>query len=97
MAEATVVIRNPHGLHARPAATFVRAAAGFHGADVRITNLTRNPDKTASAKSLIAVLGLGVNLGHTIRVVADGDDAEAAVSSLVGLVESGLGETIEPA
>lgn len=37
MAEATVEVRNPSGLHARPAATFVKAAAGFKS-DVRVTN-----------------------------------------------------------
>ncbi len=94
MAEATVEVRNPSGLHARPAATFVRAAAGFKS-DVRITNITRNPEKTGSAKSVLGVLGLAVVQGHTIHIVADGEDADAAVSALAEMVRSGLGESVE--
>jgi phosphotransferase system HPr (HPr) family protein len=95
MAEAEVEVRNPSGLHARPAATFVRAAGGF-AADVRVTNLSRDPGKTASAKSVLGVMGLGVARGHRIRLVADGTDADAAVAGLVELVAAGLGEELEP-
>lgn len=95
MAEAQVEVRNPSGLHARPAATFVKAAGGF-SADIRVVNLTRNPEKSAAAKSVLGVLGLGVAKGHSIRVSAEGADADEAVRALVELVESGLGETIEP-
>ena len=93
MAEATVEVRNPSGLHARPAATFVKAAAGF-GATIQLTNLTRNPEKRANAKSVLGVLGLGVTQGHLVRINADGDDADAAVSTLVEMVEAGLGESV---
>ncbi len=95
MAEQEVELRNPSGLHARPAATFVRAAGGFT-AVVRITNLDRDPAKSASAKSVWGVMGLGVSRGHRIRIVAEGEDAEAAVRILVELVSSGLGEELEP-
>ncbi len=95
MAEREVVVRNPSGLHARPAATFVRAAAAF-GADITVTNLTRNPEKSASAKSVLGVMGLGVSSGHRIRIAADGADAEATVEALVELVSAGLGEDLEP-
>lgn len=93
MAEATVEVRNPSGLHARPAAAFVKAAAGF-GAAIQLTNLTRNPEKRANAKSVLGVLGLGVTQGHTVRITADGDDADTAVSTLVEMVEAGLGEPV---
>ncbi|MGI8657629.1 MAG: HPr family phosphocarrier protein [Candidatus Limnocylindria bacterium] len=93
MAEREVEVRNPSGLHARPAATFVRAAAGY-GADVTITNLTRNPDKSASAKSVLGVMGLGVSSGHRIRIAAEGADADTAVAGLTELVDSGLGEDL---
>ncbi|MEO6577374.1 MAG: HPr family phosphocarrier protein [Candidatus Limnocylindria bacterium] len=93
MAEREVDVRNPSGLHARPAATFVRAAAGYD-ADVSVTNLARNPDKTASAKSVLGVMGLGVSSGHRIRIAADGADADVAVTALAELVEAGLGEDL---
>ena len=70
MHEAEVEIRNPSGLHARPAATFVKAAGGF-AADVRVANVSRDPAKEASAKSVIGVMGLAVARGHRIRLTAD--------------------------
>jgi phosphotransferase system HPr (HPr) family protein len=94
MAQAEVELRNPSGLHARPAATFVRAAGAF-ASDVRVTNLTRDPATSASAKSVIGVMGLGVARGHRVRLEAVGPDAEAAVASLVELIAAGLGEELE--
>lgn len=96
MAELEVEIRNPSGLHARPAATFVRAASAYQ-ADVRLTNLTRDAGRSASAKSLLGVMGLGVSCGHRVLVRADGPDADEAVEGLVGLIASGLGEALEEA
>lgn len=96
MAEAEIEVRNPSGLHARPAAAFVRAAGGFT-AEVRVTNLTRDVARDASAKSVLGVMGLGVARGHRIRLAADGPDADDAVASLVDLVASGLGEELDEA
>jgi phosphotransferase system HPr (HPr) family protein len=95
MPDVTLRVRNPSGLHARPAALFVKTAAGF-AADVRVTNLTRNPEKTVAARSLLGVLGLGVSSGHEIHVSATGDDADAAIAALRDLVESGVGEELAP-
>jgi phosphoenolpyruvate---glycerone phosphotransferase subunit DhaM len=94
MAEQEIEVRNPSGLHARPAAAFVRAAGGFT-ADVRLTNLSRDAAKEASAKSVLGVMGLGVAKGHRIRISADGADADEAVATLAGMVADGLGEEIE--
>jgi phosphotransferase system HPr (HPr) family protein len=94
MAEAEVEVRNPSGLHARPAAAFVRAAGGL-GIDVRVTNLTRDPTRDVSARSVLGVMGLGVARGHRIRLAANGPDAEAAVGTLADLVASGLGEAVD--
>jgi phosphotransferase system HPr (HPr) family protein len=93
MAEVVLEVRNPSGLHARPAALFVKTAGGFT-ANVQVTNLTRNAEKTAAARSLLGVLGLGISSGHQIRISADGDDADAAIATLRALVESGLGEEL---
>lgn len=90
VAEAMVQVHNPSGLHARPAATFVRAAAAFNS-QIQLTNHDRD-DRSGSAKSVIGVMGLGVSRGHRITIRAEGDDADAAVEALVALVEAGLGE-----
>jgi len=90
MAEATIVIDNEVGLHARPAATFVKAAQGF-AADITITNLTRGSDP-ANAKSLVQIFKAAVAKGHEMRIEASGADADEAVDALVALVESNFGE-----
>jgi phosphotransferase system HPr (HPr) family protein len=83
-------VRNPSGLHARPAAVFVRAASGFRS-EIRVENLTTG-SPPVTAKSIIGVLGLGVSCGHRIRLVVDGDDEGAAAETLRCLVEAGLEE-----
>lgn len=93
MARAELEVRNPSGLHARPAAAFVRAAAGLP-VDVRVTNLSRDPARSASARSVLGVMGLAVGRGHRILLEADGPEADTAVAALAGLVEGGLGEEI---
>lgn len=93
MVDAEVEVRNPSGLHARPAAAFVRAAAGF-AADVTVTNLTRD-GRLASAKSVLGVMGLAVARGHRIRIAAVGSDADEAVERLTELVAGGLGEALD--
>ena len=85
-------IRNPSGLHARPAALFVRTA-GTQRARIRVRNVTRGSAEV-DAKSLISVIGLGVSSGHRIEVTADGDDEEAALEAVRAAVEGGLGETL---
>jgi phosphotransferase system HPr (HPr) family protein len=90
-----IEVRNPSGLHARPAALFVETARQV-SADVRVANLSRNPQQVASARSLLAILALGVSPGHTIRIETQGADAEQALMALRELVESGLGEALAP-
>jgi phosphotransferase system HPr (HPr) family protein len=84
-------VLNPSGLHARPAATFVKAAAGFRS-DIRVMNLTTG-SQPMTAKSIIGVLSLGVQCGHQIRLALDGEDEVAAAAALRELIESGLGES----
>jgi phosphocarrier protein FPr len=55
---------------------------------VKVANLTRGGGREASARSLLEVTALGVNKGHTIRLTASGDDAEAAVQALSDLIRS---------
>ncbi|CAN5673836.1 phosphoenolpyruvate--protein phosphotransferase [soil metagenome] len=91
--EATIVIQNPLGLHARPAARFVRAA-GERGARVEVTNLTteRGP---VDATSLNALTTLGVVQDHAIRVQAWGPDADSAVKAIEALAADNFGDPVE--
>ena len=85
--EITVVIKNESGLHARPAGLFVKKASEF-ASQVQI-----NFDgKTANAKSIMGLMGLGLQKGSKITLVAEGQDSTEAVKELRELVESGFGE-----
>jgi phosphoenolpyruvate-protein phosphotransferase/dihydroxyacetone kinase phosphotransfer subunit len=89
----TVVVRNPHGLHARPAARFIREAAR-HDSEIRVRNLSgsRGP---ASAKSLSGLASLQILRGHEIQISARGPGAETALNALRSAVEAGLGENVD--
>lgn len=91
MQSIEVEIVNPSGLHARPAAAFVKAAAAT-GARVRVTNLSN--DAEADARSILAVLKLGVTQGTRIRLTADGDGEAEALETLRALIDAGLGESV---
>ena len=69
----TVVIPNPTGLHARPAATLVALAKSFES-DIKLAS----QGNTANAKSIVAIMGLGLAHGQEVEVSATGPDAERA-------------------
>jgi len=91
MTEAHLTIDRPSGLHARPAALFVRTAAQFQ-ASIRARNLSRDAEREADAKSILSLMTLGIEQGHEILVRADGSDEKAAIAALRRLVESGFKE-----
>lgn len=85
-----LVLRNPSGLHARPAMLFTKAAGRF-ASKVTVENITRGKGPV-DAKSMLLLLTADVSRDHRIRLVADGRDEDAASDVLVALIESGLGE-----
>jgi len=87
-----VRVRNPLGIHARPAALIAKAAAGV---DVRLRRLPDGPD--AAAASLTRLLVLGARQGDELELTARGDDAAEALDRLVALFEDGFGEGIDDA
>ena len=78
MAELRLIVLDPAGLHARPAAQVVRTAGRFES---RIT--IQVGDRTADVKSLIALLGLTIRPGAEITLTADGPDGDAALAALL--------------
>ena len=90
MKSIDVVIRNPTGLHARPAVLFQRQAATFKSA-ITIQNLASGKP-AVDAKSLIAILASGLIKDTPARLTADGEDEAQAISELKKAIESGLGE-----
>ncbi len=85
-------ILNPSGIHARPAATFVKLAATFASA---ITVEDTTAGKSAiNAKSILSVMGSGIRQGHIVRIAAEGADEDAAIDALEAAIDAGLGEAI---
>lgn len=82
-----VVIHNQVGLHARPATFFIQKANEY-----KSSIWVEKDERKVNAKSLLGVLSLGIVGGTTIKIIADGVDAEQALDGLVSLVESGFEE-----
>lgn len=71
------VITDPVGIHARPAGELVSAAQKC-GADVTI----RVGEKSASAKKLIKLMGLGIKQGTEVTVEISGENEDAAAAEM---------------
>lgn len=82
-----VIVKNESGMHARPASIFVKKANGFNS-NIEI----EAGGKKVNAKSIMGILSLGITKGNQISIIAEGEDATAAVNALVELVESEFGE-----
>jgi phosphocarrier protein len=87
MVSQKVVIKNPTGLHLRPAGILCKEAMVFNSF---ITFNFRG--NTANAKSVLSVLGACVKSGDEIELCCEGTDEEEALATLVKLIEDGLGE-----
>jgi phosphocarrier protein FPr len=87
VAEAT--IRDPAGLHARPAAQIVALASTFD-ASVTIADITRKSDP-ASAGSMVALAGLGVRTNDRLAIAARGREARQAVAAISELIGGFVG------
>ncbi len=83
--EGTIV--NSLGMHARPAAQVVRLASGF-----KSTIELEHEGQVVNGKSIMGVMTLAAECGATVRVRADGEDAEAAAAALLELIARGFGE-----
>lgn len=83
-----ITIQNKIGLHARPAAQFVREAKKYES-DILVSSVG-HPE--VSAKSILSILGLGIERGMIITIRAEGSDADMALAGLFALNETNFGE-----
>ncbi len=88
MIKRTVRIVNKLGLHARPAAMLVTAAAR-HESEVFLTK----DDLRVNGKSIMGVMMLAAEKGTELTIEVDGPDEESAMKELLRAVESGFGES----
>ncbi len=82
MPSRTVTIASKVGLHARPAAVFVRAVVD-RGSPVTIAKGDGVP---VDARSILMVMGLGVGCGDEVTISSDGDGAEAVLDELAQIL-----------
>ena len=88
MKRIVYTITDDNGIHARPAGRIVAAAKQFR-ADIRL--ILPVTDRSADAKKLFAVMGLGARKGDTIHIETDGEDEQEAAGMLENILrESGL-------
>lgn len=81
--EKTITVKNPTGLHARPAAVFVKKAGEFP-CDVFLVK----DGKKVNAKSIMSVLTLGIKKDDQVTLAAAGGKEIEALQILAGLLES---------
>jgi len=86
MEQICLQLTNEVGLHARPAAVFVKSANSFTSA-IQIRNVTTGSG-WANAKSILSLLVLGVEQGHEVEISAEGVDEAEAITALGELIRS---------
>lgn len=87
MVTQKITIKNPTGLHLRPAGLFCKTAVQFKS---KIT--FQHKDTTANAKSVLSVLGACIKAGDEIEIICDGEDEQKALAAMLEIIEDGLGE-----
>lgn len=87
MRSCKVQVKNPTGLHLRPAGNLCKEALKYKS----MVTFNFNGG-TANAKSVLSVLGACVKCGDEIELVCEGEDEEEALETLTSFIESGLGE-----
>ncbi len=87
MISREVKITNSIGLHARPATFFIQKANGY-----KSSIWVEKDERKVNAKSLLGVLSLGISMGMTITLIAEGQDEDEAIEGLVTLINEGFAE-----
>jgi len=79
----TVTIKDPQGLHMRPAAAFAKRAREFQS-----TVILRRDDRAVNGKSQLDLMLLAAEPGATLVLEVEGADAAAALAALAELIEA---------
>ncbi|MFN4002214.1 HPr family phosphocarrier protein [Microcella sp.] len=82
MAERTLAVASAHGLHARPAALFVKAVT-----DSGLAVELQKGERTINAASILGVVSLGIEHGDEVTLRVEGEGAVAVLESLAGFLE----------
>ncbi|MCU0947797.1 MAG: HPr family phosphocarrier protein [Porphyrobacter sp.] len=88
-ARRSVTIVNRRGLHARASAKFVGAVAALP-AGISVT-VSKAPNSAAGG-SILGLMMLGAAKGDVVEVAVTGENSQAVLDELCGLIEAGFGE-----
>lgn len=77
MEQKNIVVQLSHGLHARPAATFVKIATSF-ASEIKLVK----KEKTVNGKSIMGIMAAAIAKGEEITLIADGVDEKEAIAAL---------------
>ena len=86
MKEFKYVVTDPEGIHARPAGILVKQASAGYKSAVTIVK----GEKSADAKRIFGVMGLGVKTGEEVTIKVDGEDEETATAELEAFFKENL-------
>lgn len=87
MIRENIRVVNSTGLHARPAATFVKTLKKYESSVILVNN-----GKETAIKGLMSVLSAGVKGKSSIEIICDGPDEQALMEEIKALFASGFGE-----
>ncbi len=85
--EQEFTIVNKNGMHARPAAQFVKQASQF-----QCEILMEKDDEQVNGKSIMGLMMLAASKGEKVKLIAEGADADKAMNVLGSLISSGFGD-----
>jgi len=83
MPSKEVIVNNKLGIHARPAAQFVKTASQFES-DIRV----EKDEEEVDGKSIMGLMMLAAGYESSLTITTEGADEDAALEALVGLIES---------
>ena len=86
MKQFDFTIKDPLGIHARPAGMFAKLAKGFGDTVVTISK----DGNTVKASQLMKVMAMGIKNGHTITIGAEGPDEDKAIEEVRKFLEENL-------
>lgn len=86
MKQFEYTIKDPLGIHARPAGMLAKVAKGFGDTVVTVTK----GEKTVKAIQLMKLMGLGIKTGETVTIAAEGPEEDAAIEAIRAFFEENL-------
>lgn len=89
MVSKTFIIKNPTGIHLKPAAALCNEAIKYQCAIKLVSGTT-----TTNAKSVLNVLSACVRFNDEISLICDGPDEQQALDNIGSLIQKGLGEKV---